>query len=369
MTFLFSELDEGGALAMLSHTSTAKTWCNPSLFDEVVGLDFGCNVAYYYTARSSRRGSMPFNELRAWLLRLPSNTLVVCESAHLGVPQTELSLAQPFTADELLTLYAGLQSNGVTLRLAPHAHTGRRMRLWVSHHCQEMLGTSKKSDEADAMTLALYVDRCNQIALAKPYKTFAMSARRTFGRKVTKLSSTLLNVERRNNYSGVFYPLTTELARKVRARAGFLGGLAETSKFKFVLAVASTLVSERDGRLLVLTHRGHHPGRWFWLQDVLRMSAWHHRGGTARSNLMWHIFRPYLQNTAKRNGSSVKNDDNGYTPFALYDDRQQAVLQLAKNKFRQKLLLCRDACIEQAKSMGAGKLELTDVMTEASHGR
>lgn len=368
MTFLFPELDERDTLAMLSHTSAVQTWCNPSLFDEVIGLDFGCNVAHYYKSRSSRRGSMPFNELRAWLLRLPRNTLVVCESAHLGVPQTELSLAQPYTADELLALYAGLRSNGVTLKLAPHAHTGKRMRLWVSHHCPEMMRTSKKSDEADAMTLALYVDLCNEISLANPYKTFARSARRKFGREVTNLSNALLNVQRTIDYSDQFYPLTMRLARKVRRSAKFLGALSDNSKFKFVLSVASTLVSERADRLLVLTHRGHHPGRWFWLRDVLRMSAWHHRGGTARSNLMWHIFPPYLQNTAKRYGLSVKNG-NQYTPFALYDDKQKAVLKLAKKNFRQKLLLCRDECIDAAHSMGAGQLELTDAITEVGDGR
>jgi hypothetical protein len=316
-------------------------------------------------ARSGNRGSMPFSQLLTWLLRLRADTLVVCESAHLGVPQTELSLAQPFTADQLIKLEGDLRDRGVTLKLAPHAHTGKRMRIWVAHNYPNLMQNSEKSDEADAMTLAVFVDKCNDISLANPHKSFARSTRRDFGRKVTKLSTKMLNAERTVNYSGDFYPQVLGLARNVCRKAFYLGGLSDSSKLKFVVTIASTLFSETNGELVVLTHRGQPPGRWFWMREVLRMSPWHHRGGTARSNLMWHIFRPYLHNKAKLRGVNVKAG-NKYKKFATYDARQKAAHTLSTQSFRRVLLSCRDSCIEQAQLIGAGKLELTEEQHEVS---
>lgn len=361
MKSLFPELDEADASTLQPCTSIARSWCDPSQYEEVVGLDFGGNVAHYYMARSRKNGHMPFKGLLAWLLRLPRNTLVVCESAHLGVPQTEMSLAQPFTAEQLLKLYADLRAGGITLKLAPHSHTGKRMRFWVAHYHPDLMCDAKKSDAADAMTLAVYVDRCNEISLANPHKSFRRSAGRKFGRKVTKLSNAVLNAERTDKYSGSFYPLIVELARKVRRRESF-------PTLKFVVTVASTLFAEHDGRLCVFTHRGHVPGRWFWMRDVLRMSPWHHEGGTARSNLMWHAFRPYLQHRAKRSGVNVKAG-NKYKKFAHHDSRQKSARTLAMRSFRQMLLRCRDLCLDQAQRMNAGHLELTDVAEEVRCGR
>lgn len=361
MKFLFAELDEADVLALPSCDSTARSWCDPSQYDEVVGLDFGCNSVHYYMARSGKRGHMKFKSLLSWLLRLPCNVLVVCESAHLGVPQSELSLAQPFTAEQLLRLYDQLRSRGVTLKLAPHAHTGKRMRLWVAHNLPELMRDAKKSDATDALALAVYVDRCNAISLANPYKSFNRSARREFGRKVTKRSNAVLNAERTNDYSGDFYPLIMKLSRKVRRCDSF-------PSLKFVVTVASTLFSERDCKLVLFTNRGQPPGRWFWMRDVLRMSPWHHRGGTARSNLMWHTFKPYLQKSAKRSGLNVK-DGNKYIKFAVYDFNQNAARTSAMKSFRQLLLRCRDLCLKQADRMGAGHLEVTVSANEVADGR
>lgn len=361
MKSLFPELDELDTSTLPVLTSTARSWCDPSQYGEVIGLDFGGNVAHYYMVRSGKNGQMPFKQLLSWLLRLPCNTLVVCESAHLGVPQTELSLAQPFTAEELLKLYADLRARGITLKLAPHAHTGKRMRLWVAHHYPELMRDADKSDAADAMALAVYVDRCNEISLANPYKSFSRSARRQFGRKVTELSNAILNAERTDDYHGEFFPQIMKLARKVRRLDSF-------PSLKFVVTVASTLLYEQSDGLVVLQHRGQAPGRWFWMRDVLRMSPWHHRGGTARSNLMWHTFRPFLQKKAKRSGVNVKVG-NKYKKFAFCDARQKAARTLAMRLFRQLLLRCRDLCLEQAMRMNAGQLELTDVAEEVASGR
>lgn len=362
MTMFLPGMEESFATTAVVSNSAAKTWCDPSQHCEVVGLDFGCNSVHYYMARCEHYGKMRFSELSGWLRRLAAGTLVVCEAAHLGVPQTELSLAQPYKADELLDLYSCLRSSGVTLRLAPHAHTGKRMRLWVAHHFPDIVSGDEKSDSADAIALAIYVDRCNEIALANPYRSFGNAARREFGRKVRQLSNSILNAERTDEYGGNFYPVVVDLARQVW-RLGYGRDL------KFVLSIASTLAWEKEGELQLFTYRGQVPGRWFWMRNVLRMSAWHHRGGIARSNLMWHAFRPYLAtHAAKVFRVNVKSGIK-YKKFAVYSDAEKAARTAAIKSYREMILRCRDRCIAKAVELGAGKMELTDSTEEAAHGR
>jgi hypothetical protein len=359
MTFLFPELEQDELSTHSLSTSTAKTWCDPSQYNEVIGIDFGCNSVHYYMARCNRKGKMAFCQLIPWLLQLPSGTVVLCESAHLGVPQTQGSLAQPFTAEQLLDLNQRLRSRGVTLKLAPHAHTGRRMRRWVAHNFPELMRTAEKTDAADALTLAVYVDRCNDISLANSYTSFKRSPLRDFGREVTRRSNNVLNAERTVEYRGDLHPLIMKLARKVRQRGGF-------PTLKFVVSVASTLFCEDEEQLLEFTHRGQRPGKWSWMRHIVRMTPWHQRGGVARSNHMWHTFRPHFQRSAKRLGLSVKSG-GAYKQFALHSSREKAARTLAMKSYREMLLRARELCIREAALMGAGRMELTEVPKEHAH--
>jgi len=362
MTMFLPGMHDGFSSTAVASHSTARTWCDPSRHCEVVGIDFGCNSVHFYMARCGRSGKLGFSELFGWLERLPRTALVCSEAAHLGVPQTELSLAQPYKADALLNLYARLRSRGITLKLAPHAHTGQRMRLWVAKHCPDILKGAQKSDAADAIALAVYIDRCNEIALANPYRSFCSAAQRDFGKRVRQLSNSILNAERTDEYRGSFYPCVVELARDVWRRGGF-------PDLKFVVSVASTLAFEKDGRLAIFTHHGQVPGRRLWMRNVLRMSAWHHRGGIARSNLMWHRFRPYLCSYASRHfGLKLKNGSK-YKKFAVYSDREKAARTAAMKAYRELILRCRDCCLSMAEEKGAGVFELTDRPEETSNGR
>lgn len=360
MTYLFPELRRDQEATPPQCNSIARSFCDPSQYSEVVGIDFGSNSVHYYMARSKQSGKMAFGDLLAWLLRLNPSTLVVCESAHLGVPQTQQSLAQPFTAEQLIGLNVRLLEQKVTLKLAPHAHTGKRMRLWVSHHYPELMRTAEKTDAADAMSLAVFVDRCNDLSLAKAYTSFGRSKRRDFGRAVTRLSNSVLNAERTSDYRGECFPIVIKLARKVWQRGGF-------PSLKFVVSVASTLFGEEEGRLFEFTHCGQRPGAWFWMRHVVRMTPWHHRGGVARSNIMWHAFKPYFQRRAKRLGLSVKSG-GAYKKFAFHSNQEKEARTSAMKSYRQVLLRAREMCIRQAACMGAGEMELTEVLEESTHG-
>jgi hypothetical protein len=234
------------------------------------------------------------------------------------------------------------------------------MRLWVSHHHPELIRTAEKTDATDALSLAVYVDLCNDISLAKPYASFKRSPSRDYGRTVTRLSTSVLNAERTADYHGDFYPLIITVARKVRHRGGF-------PSLKFVVTVASTLFGEQSGKLVAFTYRGQLPGRWFWMKHVVRMSPWHHRGGVARSNLMWHTFRPYLQRHARGLGLSVKSGV-AYKKFAFYTDAQKAARTSAMKSYREMLLRARDLCIKEAARIGHGQLELANALEEATDG-
>jgi hypothetical protein len=83
---------------------------------------------------------------------------------------------------------------------------------------------------------------------------------------------------------------------------------------------------------------------------------------------MWHTFRPFLQRHAKRLGVSVKSG-GAYKKFAFYTDAQKASRTSAMKSYREMLLRARDLCVEEASRMGAGELELSEVLQEVSHGR
>ena len=356
------ELDSGAAVA--TSMGSAREWCNPLLYTEIVGVDFGAKSFHYYKARSGHSGSMSSCKAICWLCNLPAGTLVVCEWAHLAVPQTSRSLAQPFKSEQLLDLYRELRRRRVTLKLAPHAHTGARMRLWVSDRYPALIGNAEKTDAADALMVAVFVNECNEIALANPPLGFGVSLRRQYGRRVTDRSNVVLDAERTDEYRGTYFPLLMNLARKANRKAG--GGKRNRG---LCASIVSTLACEQDGQLYLFTHRGQIPGRWFWMRDVLRMSAWHHKGGVARSNLMWHRLKPYVASVAKAHGVSMKKGGK-YTKVAQMNQTQKVMRRRVMREFRNLVLSIRESVLRIAdEEMGAGRLELTDAEQEANNGR
>ena len=83
---------------------------------------------------------------------------------------------------------------------------------------------------------------------------------------------------------------------------------------------------------------------------------------------MWHTFRPYFQRRAKWLGLNVKSG-GAYKQFALHNSHEKAARTLAMKSYREMLLRARELCIKEAARMGAGRMELTDVLQEVTHGR
>lgn len=344
--------------------STARHWCDPAMFDDVVGVDFGVGKMHWYSSSTGQKKSVALEQAISILQSFKHGTLVVSEWAHMGVPQTAKSLSQPFTAEQLLATYERMKSRGITLMLFPHAHSGTRAREWVAHHMPNAVDANKTSDINDAVSIALFVRHCNDVSLAHPPRSFKRCKRRDYGRAVTDLSNIILNAERTRGYTGKMFPAVVAIGREVRRKC------SETAiDHKVAISIASTVVHERGGRRFLFSRNGRAPGAWFWLRHVMRFSPFHHRGGIARSNLMRHRFRPWLEKFANRHGLSVKTGKK-YMKFAHFNQQQNAVRTAAMRAFRKSVLNAYRVAVAIAEQQGFEHFDpSSDSLDEVIHGR
>lgn len=361
---LWSEGNQVSASVALSKCSTSRCWCDPSLFVNVVGVDFGAGRMHLYSAADGRSWDVDSLSARGEILGLASGTLLVAESAHLAVPRTRRSLAQPFSAEELLELYASAGSAGITIKLFPHYHSGKRAREWAAARFPAVQ-SSKKTDAADAMALALYVINCNGVSLADPPQSFSRDPKRDFGKAVREYSSVALNAERTNGYSGRHMPSVVELGLELyRARGRSIGQIA-------CYSIASLIVTDVDGVPMVFVRNGSPPGVETWSRHVALMTPFHHDGGVARSNLMKHSFKPFLGRFGLRSGVSMGPKKGKLIPFGNHDDAQAATRTQAMKAFRDTLKACYRKGVEMAIKRGFAKLDpvATPWRKDGTHGR
>lgn len=348
------EIDDNSQAVVQLHKGVARSWCNPSLFVEVVGLDFGSNKVHFYKARSRTGGLMPVDLLLSWLKNLPANTLVVCEYAHLGVPRSQKSLAQPFTEAELMCLYKELKQQGICLKLAPHQHT-KVMRETVSVRYPTLIEDSTKTDANDAIALAIFYSEFNRTSLANPPKSFDRSPKRDYGIKVRTFSNTVLNAERSTGYEGKVFPRLVAIAGVLETKCGQAIRLTEA------LSVLSLLATETASGLSVFTHKGNVPGWGLWKKHVLRMTPHHHKGGVARSNIMYHALRRWMPGYAKRRYSVRLIVQKKQKPIGELTDEERLARTACMKVFREQLKQCFRLCIKELELLGASRLELTHI--------
>lgn len=339
----------------------AREWCTPSDYVDVVGVDFGKGEMHLYWCSTGRKKKVGAASALHALLGIASGTLLTGEWAHLAVPRTKKSLAQPFSADDLLRLYAGLRSRGVTLKLFPHAHSGTRAMAWASQSIPELFG-AKKTDANDAMAIALYVKQCNGVSLANPPQSFARCARREYGRAVVQRANIVLNAERNGQYLGNTFRHVIGLGMAIRKKIySRLGKIACCS-------IAALIATEVDGNPYMYVRDGNVPGASLWLRHVARMTPWHHRAGICRSNLMRHAWRPFFKKYALRHNVSVGTKTK-YVPFGHHDDAQRAMRTEAMRAFRHAVRDAYRAGVAIAISRGFQPLDPMADAEESTDGR
>ena len=310
-----------------------KTWCNPTLYIEIVGVDFGGGKMHYHMLNAEKDGKVSFADVAKTLESFKPGTLVVVERAHFATPQTPKSLAQPFTADQLIDMYSRCKKAGVTIKLFSHFHT-RKARDWAAVATDNALVQRGKSDDKnDARGLAYYVMHNNGIALSNPPMSFGTPRKRQYGNAVRKRSNIVLNAARSRGYYGEVFPLVAKLARQIAQRFATVDSFINHN---IAFAIAASVVCEVKSEAFLFTYNAQIPGADFFIKTVLLMSSVHHRGGVARSNLCWHGFRPFLAKFAKSFCECTK-DGMRYQKFADFTTSQDDIRRLAWRSVRHEL--------------------------------
>lgn len=343
------ELEQETAAALLSERlsklrestisqSVAKTWCDPLSHCEIVGIDFGAGTFCWHKLHAGISVSkIPLKDAYSVLTSFDRGTLVIVERAHLATPQTNQSLAQPFTANELQRIYTDCAANGITLRLFPHHHT-RKCRDWAAKHAPPgLIDATKSTDINDAKGLAYYVCHNNGVALGKPPESFDSDGSRLYASAVRKISNVVLNAAAARGYDGQVFRGVARIAARIPAA---MQTQRDFVNDKVAFSIASLAVTEHRGVSVKFVYKGDHaPGANMWLRHVVGSSSVHHRGGRARSNMMWHRFRPFLKDFAAREFCLVTKKNNSYIKFAEYTPDLDACRRAAWKKVRQELKL------------------------------
>ena len=313
---------------------TARPWCNPSQHVDVVGADFGGGHMHYHSVRSGRDvTAVPIEQVVNAILSLPRGTLFVAERAHLATPQTDRSLAQPFTAEQLINLYTACHSAGIKILLFPQAHT-RKAREWVAANSRPgFVEVGKTSDINDARAIAAYVEFCNSVALSKPPVCFNRCPARDYGAMVRAEANIVLRAVKVRGYEGQVFPAIAAIAQRLYDEVGRDNAFI-TSKVAFsVVALVAGCV---DGEPVRFTYKGSTPGRNLWLKKVVMCSSLHHRGGVSRANMFRDRFRPFLAEFASANGVKAK-EGKRYIPFGQYGRVQELTRRQAWREVRRQL--------------------------------
>lgn len=330
-------------------TSISRCWCDPHEFSEIIGCDIGAGFVYSHMLKQARDcDRVSAQQMATFVSRLNSNTLLIIEAAHLGRPQKNQSLAQPWTEEQILEIYKAADIANVTICLFPEDQTSKARRWSANNAPAELAITAEKStDVNDARALAYFVGNRNSISLLRPRKDFEQCSKRHFGNLVSRCSNIVLNVERNANYSGVAYPKVACIASRLLGER--LYGLQLISKPAAAFSVASLVCTELEGRPVRFVYKGRSLGANAWMRYVMKMTPCHRRGSVARSNIMRHAFRSFAAKYGESEGVRLKHGAR-LLDFSKHDEDQSRVVQMAKREarlqlktaYQQALELCRE---------------------------
>lgn len=304
--------------------------------EKLIVLDCGKNESTIYDG--TRCKSLSHSEVKNLPETLESGTTVVCEVAHLAVPRTMKSLAQPFTASELQTLYQDFRDNNIELRFFPQKSTPRAQNY----------SNLEKSDETDPIAIYNLLKDFRQISLMKPRDNFDVDSLRQEGWSMKAYMNTLLNFARRYEYkhkddknSQWIKNNLENICARLSDEAKSCFGLGDESRYKRkdtkreinagdmninkvnlnqIYAVLSTLqgkIVENGESISIIDepikrNSTQKLAGWdFARRHLLCMSPNHMRGGVARSNLYYHGARNWIIARAKEEGLLLKGKNRG----------------------------------------------------------
>lgn len=319
--------------------------------DNIVTIDCGKNIAYYYNPKEDKNKSVKISHDE--LLKLPtkfSNVLFVVESAHLDRPRTMKSFAQPFRVEQLNMFKRLCVENNNMLRLFPEMMSYEVIKS----------GGMDKSDASDPIALYRYLTNdVNLIdVLKKPSEDYEASELRKEGWRVKDNMNKLLNYARRNDYGK---DDDTDIIRKwieynikdivgvlddqtkivfgfdnVYAKSNFKKGIRAGDinlnevNMTAVYSIAAGLFEFNLNKDLLVEYKprlrentNELPGWKFMEKYVYGFSPYHLNGGLARSNLKFHNFNTYLGKRVKENGYTMISKKLNGKPKYEFDSKER----------------------------------------------
>ena len=255
-------------------------------------LDCGRNTSTLYDSLKDETITITHAEVLNLPERLEANSLLVSEKAHIGVPRTKRSKAQPFTADQLLDLYSRFESNGITLRLFPEMSTPRACSY----------SGLEKSDLNDPKSLFILLRDYPNTSLMKPRESFEPTPLREemwqfivnnlefIANNLSETAKECFNLTDEHKYKHerykdeLTYPFKPNSIKKMQ-----------------IYTVLCTLIDD-DGNERLRQSTNELAGWQFVKQGVFGFTPFHRRGGTARSNLIFHGLMSYVNQTGKEAG-------------------------------------------------------------------
>lgn len=348
----------------------SASWCDPGQHEEIVGADFGRGQLWgHMLYRKEDFGPIPSrNAFDYFVEKTPPNSLIILESAHGARPRTIKSLAQPFTAEEIVTGVRRVAESGRRLMLFPESQT-RRIASLVEELTEGFVSGEKASDLNDAKVLAYYVGRINKISLISPPRDithFATCGRRIYGRLARNVSNSVLNPARTLGYEiSELFPTINDLAHALHTAHKYtvplLGdGIAVAAGIVSFVVFENPNVADRvdDRPPSLLVYRGRAPGWRFFKEDVLMLSPCHRHGGVFRSNVYYHRFHSILKGRMVSLGYDV--DRHKRLKFWEFDATQDIVRQEVMRSVREQLKTLYLAAVAMCESAGLPRFELLE---------
>jgi len=264
------------------------------------------------------------NELFNAILSLPSGIQVISEQAHLGVPRRGLSKAQPFVDQELLAFYKKCKTSNINLRFFPQGQTPRALMYYrQKHNLSEE--DFEKNDYNDPKAILELLQDFPNISLAKPKESFDGDPVREESHDLLKDINAHLNYARSENYSDpndncrawinnnidLFHSHLSETALNVFGltdstfKRGERKGKVNTNNPNFKMTQFYSIIAfliDYDGKKRVRPSTNNLCGIYYIKKYLLKSTAFHFRGGVARSNLYHHGIKNYVKQSFKAKG-------------------------------------------------------------------
>ena len=325
---------------------------------EVVVVDFGNNGATIFYSSSGECETIEPEEVLDLPDVLEAGTILISEYPHLGCDRKKFSLSQPFTATELLDLYARLKANGIVLKLFPSKSTPRA----CAHSKLGKPEDNYKSDITDPIAIYKLLQDFPEISQMKPPKSFETSAFRQEVYDYKKYTNGMLNIARRTmlyrdeskypvkykvswgdipipaktGYTGtddpinnfiwnnlyVIYDSLSPLARSVVGFSHYAKSkelkISGKKKWQFDMRLLYTICSmlvDETGAIRKREKTKEVAGWNFIKRYIIGMSPFHLKGGVARSNVYHWGLKNWVKRQVKENygdrGLSLKGKRRG----------------------------------------------------------